>query len=84
MHRDRQPSRPPTHSLCGICAMYLPTCPDSYELGKIKIGEQMVIDRKSLLFHYYIALNKYESEHSRKFNLIKEEIIYGTLKGQNG
>jgi hypothetical protein len=44
----------------------------------------MVIDRKSLLFHYYIALNKYESEHSRKFNLIKEEIIYGTLKGQNG
>jgi hypothetical protein len=44
----------------------------------------MVIGKKSLLFHYYNTLNDNESEYSRKFNLIKDEIIYRTLKDQNG
>ena len=42
----------------------------------------MVVDRKALLLNYCIY--KFESEHPHKLNLIKDELIYGTLKGQNG
>ena len=62
-------------------SVYLPTCPDSLWFIQMANRETSGNKQKITAFSLSIVYQKV-SEYSRKCNLIKDEIIFGTLKGQ--